>query len=124
MRELIPNQPVQPGAGDRTGKRNGHHAKAAADLRKERARTGAGNRPAKSENQSAKHIPPGEFFFGDGHGFPLDRFDPEFFDQPDGDHAGEHGRSDHAIHMDRLKSEHLLNPEPGDHLRFDEDDAK
>ena len=46
------------------------------------------------------------------------------FDIPD-DHGGnKNGRSDDSIHVERLKSEHLLNTIPGNEFAFGRDDAE
>ena len=46
------------------------------------------------------------------------------FDQPDGQCSYQYGRTNDALHMKTLQPEHFLNPEPGNHLGFDEDDAE
>ena len=63
-------------------------------------------------------------FWNDPDRLFIDSSDPEFFYQLNGDHAGDHCRSDYSIHVNALQPEHLLYPEPRYNFTLNDEDAK
>src|SRR5687768_11890308 len=59
-----------------------------------------------------------KLFFLEGDLAAIYRAQPEFFDQPYGQHTGNNGRADYPVHMERLEPEHFLDAVPADDLRF------
>lgn len=124
MGQFFPKQAINPGACYRAKQSHYDHKKAAPDLRKQRARADSGNCPAKAKNQSTVHISPMEFFIRDHYRFVVNGLYLETFDDLNGNHRHQNSAADDAIHVKGLEMEHLLDTEPGNHLRFNKDNSE
>ena len=81
MRQLIPEIPIYPGSGNSAEQSHHNNGGAGSDLRKQRSGAGSGNRPAKTEDQSAIDLAFVEFFFMEDDFFAINGFNPEFLNQ-------------------------------------------
>src|SRR5690554_26214 len=102
MRQLLPYIPIYPGSENGTQQGDGDDRHAGADLGKQWPRTSAGNRPAKTKQQSSINLPFIELFGMKFNGFTINGPNLEFFDQPYRNHPYYHRTTDDAVHMERL----------------------
>jgi len=124
MRKPVLKIAVHPGTYKGKDQRNGNNAVPVADQGEQGAGTGAREGPAQPENNAAVDGSPVIWPL-----FNIDLFTVKglyiiFPDQENGNSAHHNRQADDAVHMDRFETEHLLDPEPGDHFRFGEDDPE
>lgn len=124
MRQFAPRGSVHPGAEDSAEEGDTNDQEAAADLGVQRTRTGAGDTPAKAEDESADDVAPAELFFGDGNLLAANGFYFETFDEYYRYHAYRYSAAYDTIHVKALQAEHLLYAEPRYNLGFYQDNAK
>src|SRR2546422_7279784 len=126
MREVWSQEAVEPRAGDCRQDRHHKHGRSAADQRDERARTRTRQRPAEAEDRTTDPIAASrpEALRRDRNLLSGQRADLEPSDQGDRGRRQGYGRADDAVHVERLKPEHLLDPEPGDDLGLREHEAE
>src|SRR5690606_27541260 len=124
MRKLFTNETIHPGTGNGTQQGSRYHPKACTDLCKQWPGACARHRPAQTEHQSSNNISFIKFLWMKFDRLSVNGLDFKPLDQCYTGGTYGNGRTNHTIHVKRLKPEHLLYPEPGYDLSLHEDDTE